>query len=107
MQFPEYTIISSSCQFQGELPVCALWTLLFISFSGIGPDEIFKMVERTAIKLGLPQTVISYDYIVIAIFEKFLNEGFATDADIAIYPPGLYLNGLGRKKCHKCGLPKA
>jgi hypothetical protein len=100
--FPGKTFEESSCAFQGPtLGTCSLWTLLFLSFGSKNHSEILDLFKTSTKKLGLSNNRISYDLILIAIFEKFLTEGFATFEEIAKHPPGKYLEGLG--KCRKCG----
>lgn len=96
----------STCPLQGNYNTCALWTILFFMYSDKTFDEIFNMLRNTAelFHPSLRNKPFINDLILLLIFDKFLNEGFATDAEIAAYTPG-QLNGLG--KCKKCGLPKA
>lgn len=105
--FRDFNIDSSRCPFQGKLGVCLLWSLLFLNFPEKSAEDIQEMVKSTAEFLQLKPTQENYDYIVIAIFEKFLFEGFARPEEIEQYHPGEKI-GLGKsRKCKKCGLPKA
>jgi len=104
--FPGVPIEFSPCEFQGDRNVCALWALLFLSYREKTHFEIYKMVENLARSLGVPfpNNGRFNDLVVIMIFEEFVENGFADATEIAKYPQGEYLNGLGR--CRKCGLPK-
>ena len=97
----------SQCQLQTDLPNCMLWTMLLVAHREKTTEEISKMLENTAAAHGYdPEQRGSYDIIITAIFNRFLEEGFATDEHVAQYPEEDYLKGLGKRKCRKCGLPK-
>jgi hypothetical protein len=104
--FDGYFFADSSCILQGTLNTCGLWSYLLLIHKKQTVKEIQDLVYGIIFRLGYAEfNPVNVDLIVIAIFSKFLEEGFATEADIQRYPAGTYLNGLG-KRCNKCGLPK-
>jgi hypothetical protein len=104
--FDKYRFADSSCILQGTLNTCGLWTYLLLIHKKQSVKEIQDLVYGIIFRLGYAEfDSVNVDLIVIAIFSKFLEEGFATESDIQRYPVGTYLNGLG-KRCKKCGLPK-
>jgi hypothetical protein len=96
----------SSCPFQGSYNTCFLWSTLFFMYSDKTSEEIYTMLGNTAkvFSENIRNSNYVNDLILLLIFDKFLIEGFATDAEITAYTPK-QLTGLG--KCRKCGLPKA
>ena len=96
----------SQCRFQGAMDTCALWSFLFFMYSNKTPEEIDQMLNNTAelFPENFKNNPNVKDYILLLIFMKFDEEGFATPEEIAAYTP-LQMKGLG--KCRKCGLPKA
>jgi hypothetical protein len=103
--FPGIPIESFPCVFQGDKNTCGLWGMLMLLHPEKNAQQIEAMLQGIAKELGFPETNPKFnDYIVIMIFEEFVENGFADATEIAKYPQGEYMNGLGR--CRKCGLPK-
>jgi hypothetical protein len=104
--FDDYRFVDAECRFQGILGTCMLWSFLLLMYKKQTLEKLTEFINNIVVKLGYDFTDGAVaDLIVIAIFEKFMKEDFATRQDVEKYPPGTYLEGLG-KRCKKCGLPK-
>jgi len=102
---PTQRFQESKCPLQiKKAPTCALWSLLLIAYADYSAEQIQKMIETIKQQNGL-NAENGNEIVLLTIFDKFLEQGFATPTEIASYE-GKF-KGLGRKKCRKCGLPKA